>query len=108
MARLIAGLAVVILLAHAVAAQEAPRTDGWVVLPIDEYRALRARAFPSAPDPVPPPVDAALTRVDYDLRAATDTVTGQARLTIDVLRQGWVTVQIPAGLLVRDAGLDGR
>jgi hypothetical protein len=108
MVRLIAGVAGAILMAHAVAAQDAPRTDGWVVLPIDEYRALRARAFPATPDPAPPPVDAALTRVDYDLRAAGDTVTGQARLTIDVLKQGWVTVQVPAGLFVRDARLDGR
>src|SRR5262249_35820404 len=52
--------------------------------------------------------DAALTRVDYELRASGDTVTGQARLTIDVLKQGWATVQVPAGLVVRDARLDGR
>jgi hypothetical protein len=108
MVRLIAGVAGAILIAHAAAAQDAPRTDGWVVLPIDEYRALRARAFPNTPDPAPPPVDAALTRVDYDLRAAGDTVTGQARLTIDVLKQGWATVQVPAGMLVRDARIDGR
>ena len=93
-----------------VSAQEPSRTDGWVVLAADEYRALRARAFPSIPDPAPPPVDAALTRVDYDLRVGTtgDSVTGQARLAIDVLRQGWVSVQIPGGLLVRDARIDGR
>ena len=108
MVRLIAGVLGAILLGHAAAAQETPRTDGWVVLPIDEYRALRARAFPGASDPAPPPVDAALTRVDYELRASGDTVTGQARLTIDVLKQGWATVQVPAGLLVRDATLDGR
>jgi hypothetical protein len=108
MVRLIAGLASAVLIAHAAAAQEPPRADGWVVLPIDDYRALRARAFPTAVDPAPPPVDAALTRVDYDLRVAGDTVTGQARLTIDVLKQGWVTVQIPGGLLVREARLDGR
>lgn len=93
-----------------VSAQEQPRPDGWVVLAADEYRALRARAFPSTPDPAPPPVDAALTRVDYDLRVAAtgDSVSGQARLAIDVLRQGWVSVQIPGGLLVRDARIDGR
>ncbi len=91
-------------------AQESTRADGWVVLPVDEYKALRARAFPANPDPAPPPVDAGLTRVDYDLRVtpAGDSVTGQARLTIDVLRQGWVSVEIPAGLLVRDARIDGR
>ena len=41
----------------------------------------------------PPPVDAALTRVDYDLRANGDTVSGEARLTVDVLQQGWVSIQ---------------
>jgi hypothetical protein len=93
---------------HSVRAQDAPRTDGWVVLSVEEYRTLRAKAFPSPPDPVPPPVDAALTRVDYELRVAGDTVTGEVRLTIDVLKQGWVSVQVPSGLLVRDARLDGR
>jgi len=108
MVRFIVGLAGVILIAHVSAAQEAPRPDGWVVLPIEDYRTLRARAFPAAPDPAPPPVDAALTRVDYDLRASGDTVTGEVRLTIDVLKQGWATVQVPSGLLVRDARIDGR
>jgi hypothetical protein len=100
-----------LLTGHAIAAQEVARTDGWVMLPIDEYRALRARAFPSLPDPAPPPFDATLTRVDYDLRvtsASADTLTGQARLTIDVLKQGWASVQIPSGMLVRDARLDVR
>ena len=103
-----AGAAVCVMTAGAAWAQEPPRADGWVVLPIDEYRALRARAFPSTPDPAPPPVDATLTRVDYDLRVSGETVTGQARLAIDVLKQGWVSVQVPAGLLVRDARMDGR
>ena len=49
-------------------AQEPTRVDGWVVLAIDDYRSLRARAFPAAPNPATPPVDATLTRVDYDLR----------------------------------------
>jgi hypothetical protein len=92
-----------------VAAQTPPtRTDGWVVLTVDDYRALRARAFPPTPDPLPPPVDATLTRVDYDLRVNGDTVTGEARLTVDVLKLGWVSIQIPAGLLVRGARLEGR
>jgi hypothetical protein len=108
MARWIAGLVTVLLVAHGAAAQDAARADGWVVLPIEEYRALRARAFPSTPDPAPPPLDAALTRVDYELRLAGDTVSGQARLTIDVLRQGWASVQVPAGILVREARIDGR
>ena len=28
-------------------AQQPPSTDGWVVLGIDDYRALRARAYPT-------------------------------------------------------------
>ena len=86
-------------------AQDAARADGWVVLPIDEYRALRTRALP--PDSGPP-VDATLTRVEYDLQLSGETIAGQARLTIDVLKQGWAAVQIPPGLLVRDARIDGR
>jgi hypothetical protein len=106
MVGLIVGVASALLVAAS--PQEPPRQDGWVVLPIDEYRALRARALPSTPDPAPPPVDAALTRVDYDLRVAGESVSGEARLTVDVLKQGWASVQVPAGLLVRDARLDGR
>jgi hypothetical protein len=90
------------------AAQDPARTDGWVVLTLDEYRTLRARAFPTTPDPLPPPVDAALTRVDYDLVVNGETVTGQARLTIDVIKQGWVSIQMPAGVLVRGARIDDR
>jgi hypothetical protein len=82
--------------------------DGWVVLPVDEYRALRDRANPQPPQPASPPVDATLTRVDYDLSADGDSIAGRALLTIDVLRDGWTRVQIPAGLMVRDARLDGQ
>ena len=46
--------------------------------------------------------------MDYYLRLTGDTVTGQARLTIDVLKQGWVAVPLPKGVLLRDARLDGR
>ena len=106
----LAALVMMALVAQNAAAQDVIRGEGWVVLPVEDYRALRARAFPANPEPSPPPIDAALTRVDYDLRVAAtgDSVTGQARLAIDVLRQGWVSVQIPAGLLVRDARIDGR
>lgn len=101
--------------ATAVRAQ-APAADGWVVLPVDEYRALRARANPGEPPAIGPPVDATLTRVDYELRvdpseisgAGGDAVAGRAVLTIDVLRDGWVKVPIPSGLMVRDARIDGQ
>jgi hypothetical protein len=108
--RLAAGCALAAMLAQAApaGAQDPARTDGWVVLGLEEYRALRARAFPTTPDPLPPPVDATLTRVEYELRVSGDTVAGEARLTVDVLKQGWVSLQMPAGLLVRAARIDGK
>src|SRR5437868_624262 len=94
--------------ANAAVAQTTAPPEGWVVLPVDEYRALRDKAQPPPPPPQVPPVEATLTRVDYDLHIDGDTVAGRAVLTIDVLRDGWTKIQIPAGLMVRDAQLDGR
>jgi len=94
--------------AAAAAAAQTTTPEGWVVLPVDEYRALRDKAAPPPQPPPGPPVDATLTRVDYDLHLDGDTVAGRAVLTIDVLRDGWARVPIPAGLTVRDAQLDGR
>jgi hypothetical protein len=82
--------------------------DGWVVLPVDEYRALRDRALGVAPPPPAPPVEATLTRVEYELQLNGDSITGRAVLTADVLVEGWARVPIPAGLMVRDARIDGR
>ncbi len=89
-------------------AQVAPVPEGWVVLTVDEYRALREKATPPPPPPVVSPVEATLTRIDYDLRVDGDSIAGRALMTIDVLREGWTRVQIPAGLMVRDARLDGQ
>jgi len=83
-------------------------TAGWVVIPVDEYRILRAKAYPAEQNPEPPPLDATLTRVDYDLHVLGDLAAGTARLTVDVLKDGWVRVPVPAGLLVREARLDGK
>jgi hypothetical protein len=98
--------------ASLVLAQEKAATSthaaGWVVLPINEYRVLRAKAYPAEPIPEPPPLDATLTRVEYDLHVLGDLATGNAKLTVDVLKDGWVRVPVPAGLLVRDAQLDGK
>ena len=69
---------------------------------------LRAKAYPVEHDPEPPPLDATLTRVDYDLHVAGDLAAGRANLTVDVLKDGWVRVPVPAGLLVREARLDGK
>jgi hypothetical protein len=77
-------------------------------LPVEEYRTLHTRAYPIERDPEPPPVEATLTRVDYDLRIDGELASGRASLTVDVLKDGWVRVPIPAGLLVREARLDGK
>jgi hypothetical protein len=81
---------------------------GWVVIPVDEYQQLRTRAYPADRPPEPPPVEVTLTRVDYDLHINGDLATGRATLTVDVIKDGWVRVAIPAGLLVREARLDGK
>ena len=82
--------------------------DGWVVLPVDDYRALRAKAIPTTPPPDGPPVEATLTRIDYDLRATGETLSGRALVTVDVVKEGWARVPLPAGLMVSDARVDGR
>jgi hypothetical protein len=94
-------------------AQSGEHSPGWVVLPVEEYRTLHERAYPIECEPEPPPVEATLTRVDYDLRingetTAGELASGRATLTIDVLKDGWVRVPIPASLLVREARLDGK
>ncbi len=89
-------------------AQNPPQTGGWVVLPVGEYRALREKAYPQPPPPEPPPVNAAISRVEYDLNVQGEAAVGQARLTVDVFKDGWVSVPIPAGLRVSDAKIDGR
>src|SRR5512142_867214 len=86
---------------------QAPPT-GWVVLPVSEYRALRDLAYPPERPPEPPPVAAAISRVEYDLAVQGEAAVGQARLTVDVFRDGWVSVPIPSGLRVRDARIDSR
>src|SRR5579863_1646112 len=105
-------VAVALLSNAAVRAQEKPleaaRAAGWVVIPVEEYRVLRAKAYPADHDPEPPPLDATLTRVDYDLRVLGELASGRANLTVDVLKDGWVRVPVPPGLLVREARLDGK
>src|SRR5215207_7060004 len=86
----------------------ATSSDGWVVLPVGEYTALKRAASPAEPEPVAPPVEATLSRIDYDLKVDRDLATGEARLTVDVIKNGWVRVAMPDGLIVRDAQLDGR
>jgi hypothetical protein len=113
----VSGFALLLLLSASSAPAQTPapqltadlsHSPGWVVIPVDEYQNLRARAYPTERAPEPPPVDATLTRVDYDLHIAGELATGRASLTVDVLKDGWVRVPIPPGLLVREARLDGK
>jgi hypothetical protein len=101
-------LVAVYLLAVAGIAQDAPHTAGWVVIPVQEYVALRGRAMPPPTEPAGAPVDATLSRVDYELRVDHGLASGHANLTVDVLKDGWVKVPIPAGLLVREARAGGK
>jgi hypothetical protein len=98
----------VIFVAAAGLAQTPAPTDGWVVLPVNEYTALRHAAFPLEAEPVAPPVEATLSRIDYDLKVDGDLASGEARLTVDVIKDGWVRLALPSGLMVREAKLDGR
>src|SRR5215469_6221758 len=84
------------------AQQDTPHSPGpgWVVIGLEEYKSLRAKAYPPEREPEPPPVEATLSRVDYDLHVQGEFAAGRANLTIDVLKDGWVRVPIPAGLLV--------
>jgi hypothetical protein len=103
-------LAVLIACAAAIALGQTTTAngDGWVVLPVGEYAALRHAAFPEEVESPPPVVEATLSRLDYDLKVDGDLASGEARLTIDVIRNGWVRVPLPEGLMVREAKLDGR
>ncbi|HEY6243315.1 MAG TPA: hypothetical protein VIX17_05190 [Pyrinomonadaceae bacterium] len=102
-------LSTLMLLAVPIVAQTNSATaEGWVVLPVDEYRALRRAAFPTDADPAQFPVEATLTRIDYELKVDEEIATGEARLTVDVIKDGWVSIAIPEGLMVREAKLDGK
>ena len=89
-------------------AQSGTAADGWVVLAVSDYTALKRAASPSEPEPAAPPVEATLSRIDYNLKVNGDFASGEARLTVDVIKGGWVRVAMPDGLIVRDAQLDGR
>lgn len=84
------------------------RSPGWVVIPVSEYRTLHARAYPVDQEPEASPVQATLTRVDYELQIRGDVARGRVSLTVDVLKDGWVRVPIPSGLLVREARVDNK
>lgn len=99
---------ILILVCAAAATQAQTSPDGWVVLPVSDYVALRRAAFPADTEPVPPPVEATLTRIDYDLKVDGELASGEVRLTVDVIKEGWVRLALPDGLMIREAKLDGR
>ena len=98
----------VLLLGLVCTAQDTARSPGWVVIPINEYSALRSKAYPVQRAAGAPTVEAALSRVDYDLHLDGAVASGRASMTVDVLKDGWVRVPIPPGLLVREASLGAR
>lgn len=100
--------ATILVMFAAVLGQAQNSSDGWVVLPVSEYTALRSAAFPVDAEPAPPPVEATLSRIDYDLKVDGDLAAGEARLTVDVIKDGWVRLAMPNGLMVREAKLDGH
>ncbi len=100
-------LCVALFVATPSGAQES-RSPGWVVIPVAEYRTLHSKAYPVEPEPETPPVQATLTRIDYDMHIGGDLAKGRVTLTVDVLKDGWVSVPIPSGLLVREAHLDNK
>ena len=60
-------------------AQDSTHSPGWIVIPAAEYATLRARAYPVAGDPeAPTPVEATLTRVDYNLKIDGELASGRA------------------------------
>src|SRR5258706_12839874 len=71
--------------------------EGWVVLSIDEYQSLRSRSLGIPAPGTPAPIDAKLSRVDYDLRLDGESIAGRALLTIDLLRDGRAKIPIPPG-----------
>src|SRR5262245_16548376 len=108
--RLPASLCLLLVFVISTAAQTASTAaaDGWVVLPVNEYTALKRAASTTEPEPPEPPVEATPSRIDYELKIDGDLASGEARLTVDVIKNGWVRVPMPEGLMVRDAQLDGR
>src|SRR5258706_8568164 len=103
-------LLAILTFAPGILAQTATRSVGWVVISVDEYRSLRARAFPSDRESPSPPVDATLTRADYDLRISGqgEIAAGRATLTDDVLKDELVRVPAPPALLVLKAPLASK
>ena len=86
-------------------AQEVTHPPGWVVISVPDYQSLRSKAYPAESE-AEAAVEGTLSKVDYELKIEGPLASGRAILTADVLKDGWVRIPIPSGLLVRDARLD--
>jgi len=105
---ILAILVVAFSVSTALAQSTTSNPEGWVVLPVAEYVALRHAGSPPETEPAAPPVEATLSRIDYALRIDGDLASGEARLTVDVIKQGWVRLALPRGLMIREARLYGK
>jgi hypothetical protein len=101
-------VAVLVLFAAIASGQDPSRSSGWIELPAADYQSLHSKAYPVEPIPEPSPLQSTLTRINYDLQVNGELAVGQATLIVDVFKNGWVRVPIPASLLVREAKLDGK
>lgn len=107
MQRIVGMMLVTALVALDAVAADPPQGQGWVVLPVDEYRSLLKAAHPPELAPARPPLDATVTQIEYDLRVSGDSATGTARLTVDVLKDGWGNAPVPGNLLIREMRIEG-
>jgi hypothetical protein len=88
-----------------------PSSAQQVTLPLPEYQALRARAFPQPPAPLRPPVPVAVE--EAALRVVVGEASAQVRqtLTVTLYGEGWQAVPLPASggyTGVLSDGLAGR
>lgn len=89
-----------------VSAQSTTPADGLVTLPVEEYRQLRDKAVPRPG--AASKSTATLSRIDYELTAERGMASGRALLTLDAVGDGWTRLAIPAGLMAREARIDGQ
>src|SRR2546428_3645808 len=101
-----------LLFVSAVAAAEEKRPPagppGTVSLPLAEYDRLATRAARAPKRPEPPPLPAALSRVDIRVRVTPDAARGTMNIDGEVFRAGVVKVPLVSGATLFDARLGAR
>lgn len=81
-----------------------------VFLPYSEFQKLwdAAREKPPAPDKGPP-VGALITQADNEAVVETDVVRVSARLTVELLKKGWLQIPLRlSGVALQSASIDGE